>query len=141
MATSTHREQPPGAWMEQADEDLAAAEHLLTGSYYRHASVLAHLAIEKALKGLYRDRMAAAPPVTHDLVYLAGRIDLALTSDLHDALSDLNRADITALYADQLLKPTLSGRADRARERLTGARLLMQHIRAAYAAGDTGAVP
>jgi HEPN domain-containing protein len=54
-------------WMTQARRDLHAAEHLLRGDVPAHATVFAHLAVEKAMKGAFRRRTGKHPLVTHDL--------------------------------------------------------------------------
>ena len=76
-------------WMEQAQRDLHAAEHLLEGAFAAHATVLAHLAVEKAMKGIFRRQSGENPPVTHDLRQLAGRIDLTWNRDRQEALDSL----------------------------------------------------
>ncbi len=40
-------------WLKQADFDLDTAEFMAKGGRYFYAVFLCHLAIEKALKGLY----------------------------------------------------------------------------------------
>ena len=48
-------------WRRQAVRDLAAAQHLLGGGFLPPAVALAHLAVEKALKALYRAQADATP--------------------------------------------------------------------------------
>lgn len=95
-------EAPATAWIEEARADLGVADLLLEGGHPRHAAFFAHLAIEKALKGWYREAHDQPPPVTHNLVYLAGRTDLLLPEDLRAFLEDLNAASILNLYPDRL---------------------------------------
>ncbi len=115
-------------WRRQAVRDLAAAQHLLGGGFLPPAVALAHLAVEKALKALYRAqadatppaargaRFEPTPPVTHDLAWLATATDLTLPADLHDALRALNATGgILALYPDGLLDAPLA--TDRAAAR------------------------
>lgn len=95
---TNHREMSEEEWYRQARRDLAAASHLLDGEYTAHAISLAHLAIEKALKGRVRAHTGRTPSVTHDLTVLAERLDLDLPRDLAETLQDLSGLDVTALY-------------------------------------------
>jgi len=123
-------------WHAQARRDLQAAEHLLQGGFPAHATVLAHLAVEKALKGLFRARTGETPPVTHDVRHLARRlrIDVGVggwSADQQDALDDLADVSILSLYApDRPFGHPVSDREDAARERVASARLLVGWIQA-----------
>lgn len=116
-------------WFEQAEQDLAAAEHLLRGNYPAHATVLGHLAVEKALKGLIRRRTGEQPPVTHDLRYLARPLDLSWSRDRRDALDGLSDVSILTLYApDRPFGHPVSDQEEPARERVADARMLMDWL-------------
>jgi hypothetical protein len=123
---------PADTWFEQAVQDLRAAEHLLGGGYAPHATVLAHLAVEKALKGLFRERAGATPPPTHNLRYLVKRLRLDLGVDgwshnLQDALDGLSDVTLLFLYApDRPFGHPVSDRMDAARERVAHAQVLVQ---------------
>lgn len=124
-------------WLKQAQCDLQAAEHLLQGDYPAHATVLAHLALEKALKGIVRQQTGDQPPVTHDLRYLAGRVDLSWNSDRWDALDGLSDVSILSLYApDRVFGHPVSDRRDAARKRVADARLLVDWLRRVGAAEE-----
>jgi HEPN domain-containing protein len=121
-------------WIEQAKRDLRAAEHLLRGDFPGHATVFAHLAVEKALKGVFKmqaDTSATGnnPPVTHDLRHLARRVDLTWNRDRQDAIDGLSDVSILALYApDRPFGHPVSDRTDAARERVADARLLVEWL-------------
>jgi len=125
-------------WHRQSGRDLQAAEHLLQGDFPAHATVLAHLAVEKALKALYRDRTGQAPPATHDLRVLAKRLGLdrgadGWSADLQAALDDLSDTTLLALYApDRPFGHPVSDAADTAqdvaRERAAAARMITAWI-------------
>lgn len=116
-------------WIEQAKQDLKAAEHLLQGGYPAHATVLAHLAVEKALKGLFRFQKGENPPVTHDLRHLAQRVDLSWNRDRQDALDGLSDTSILALYApDRPFGHPVSEQEAPAHERVADARLLVDWL-------------
>jgi HEPN domain-containing protein len=113
-------------WLDQATRDLEAAEHLLAGGYSAHATVLAHLAVEKALKAVFKAQLDENPPVTHDLRYLAGRVHVPWSQDHWDALGNLSDVSILSLYApDAPFGHPVSDRADAARQRVSDARMLV----------------
>jgi len=124
----------PDAWFEQAAQDLRAAEHLLGGGYGAHATVMAHLAVEKALKGLFRERTETTPPVTHDLRYLVRRLRLDIGvdgwgGDLQNALDALGDVTLLALYApDRPFGRPVSEQEDPARERVASAQTLVRWV-------------
>ena len=116
-------------WSEQARRDLRAAEHLLRDDFSAHATVLAHLAVEKALKGLFRRQTGEQPPVTHDLRHLARRVDRTWNRDRQDALDGLSDVSILALYApDRPFGHPVSEQAPAARERVADARMLVEWL-------------
>jgi HEPN domain-containing protein len=112
--------------MAQAQRDLRAADHLLHGGFGAHATVMAHLAVEKALKALYRSRTDSTPPVTHDLRVLADALDVpaeaTVGSSLLDALDTLADVSLLSLYApDRPFGHAVSARHETARERVAAA--------------------
>jgi len=117
-------------WLKQATRDLQAAEHLLTGDYCSHAIVFAHLAVEKALKAVFKAQTTNPPPVTHDLRHLAQRVDLPWTRDHRDTLDELSDASILSLYApDAPFGHPVADQTDVARERVSAARMLVGWLR------------
>lgn len=113
-------------WFDQAVRDLRAAEHLLEGDYPAHATVFAHLAVEKALKAAFKAQTAENPPVTHDLRHLAERIRPTWSKDHWDALDGLSDVSILSLYSpDAPFDHPVSDRTDAARERVSDARMFV----------------
>jgi hypothetical protein len=55
-------------WLKQADYDMGTAEFMAKGGRYFYAVFMCHLAIEKALKGLYEQNLHEIPPKTHNLL-------------------------------------------------------------------------
>jgi HEPN domain-containing protein len=90
--------------------------------------VIAHLAVEKALKGAYRARLDRNPPVSHNLSYLAERIDLTVPADLREALDLLSNESILRLYPDRLFEDAPGYDRDHARERVSAAHALFNWI-------------
>ena len=128
MASRARHDLSADAWLRQAKRDLRAAEHLLAGGFYPHATVIAHLAVEKALKGLYRARLDRHPPVTHDLQYLAERTALTVPADLREALDLLRNESILRLYPDRAFEDAPDYGCEHARERVTAAHALLNWI-------------
>lgn len=63
---------------------------------------MCHLAIEKALKGLYQERLKDVPPKTHNLIYLLNKIGLKPQDTLGLFIAKLNEANITTRYPEDL---------------------------------------
>ena len=132
---SIHLNASADTWWTQAQRDLRAAEHLLQGGFARHAAVLAHLAVEKALKSTYRRQHETPPPASHDVSYLAAQI--AWPDDApHDrtrALDALGDYGVVALYSDQAFGPGVPDNEAEARARLADAHLLIDALRGLHA--------
>lgn len=92
----------PEEWFKQADYDMKSAEVLFENKRYIHAIFMCHLAIEKALKGLYLMRVDTVPPRTHSLLFLAEKIGLEIPLDLSGCFYDLNRLSVPTRYPDDL---------------------------------------
>lgn len=92
-------DQPALDWRAQAERERTSARALLQLGRPRAALVFAHLAVEKALKALYRAQHATPPPVSHNLVYLAERTNLLIPDALQPTLYRLNDVSIVHLYS------------------------------------------
>ncbi|OHB66907.1 MAG: DNA-binding protein [Planctomycetes bacterium RBG_13_62_9] len=91
-------------WLKQADYDMDTAEFMTRGGRYFYAVFMCHLAIEKALKGLYQHTLQEAPPKTHNLIYLLNKIGLRADADKSKVIAILNEANITTRYPDDIDK-------------------------------------
>jgi len=89
-------------WLKQADYDFDTAEFMCTGGRYFYAVFMCHLAVEKALKGLYQQKLQETPPKTHNLLYLLERIGLTPDQRKGRALTRLNEANVTTRYPDDI---------------------------------------
>ena len=92
----------PEEWFRQADYDMDTAELMLNGKKYLYAVFMCHLALEKALKGIYSQRLRDLPPKTHNLIYLVEKTKLELPDDLYDFVFTINRVSVPARYPDNL---------------------------------------
>ena len=91
-------------WFAQADYDLDTAEYMLKGERYFYAVFMTHLAVEKALKGLWQARLQAPPPKTHNLLYLMEKIGVQAPAAIDQFLTTLNDVSVPTRYPDDLQK-------------------------------------
>lgn len=59
----------PEQWFKQAQYDLITAEAMFDAKKYIYVIFMCHLAIEKALKGLYSKKLGHIPPKVHNLFF------------------------------------------------------------------------
>ena len=91
-------------WLKQADYDIDTAEFMAKGGRYFYAVFMCHLAVEKALKGLYQQGLQETPPKTHNLVYLMNKIGLRPDEDRARVIARLNEANIATRYPEDIDK-------------------------------------
>ena len=89
-------------WLRQADYDMDTAEYMCLGKRYIYAVFMCHLAIEKALKGLYFERRKSLPPKTHSLIYLLTEIGERPPDEQGRFIVKLNEASIPTRYPEDL---------------------------------------
>ncbi len=65
----------PEEWLKQAEYDMDTAEYMFKGGRFLYTVFMCHSSIEKALKGLYSQKLKKVPPKTHNLLYLTDRKD------------------------------------------------------------------
>ena len=94
----------PQEWLKQADYDMETAEIMFDNKRYFYAVFMSHLSIEKALKGLYTQKLNKTPPTTHNLIFLVEKIKLELSEDLYDFIFTLNGVSVPTRYPDELQK-------------------------------------
>jgi HEPN domain-containing protein len=74
-------------WRNGAEEDMEAAGVLLEKGKTRHGLFFAELAVEKILKAHVARITDEVPPKTHDLLRLADRAGLSLSTDRREFLA------------------------------------------------------
>jgi HEPN domain-containing protein len=89
-------------WFKQAEYDIKTAEAMFTAKRYIYVVFMCHLSIEKALKGLYLERLNDFPPKVHSLLYLIEKVGLSLPDALYETVFTLNRASIPTRYPEDL---------------------------------------
>lgn len=120
----------PEEWLRQADYDMDTAELMLNGERYFYAVFMCHLALEKALKGLYSQRFRELPPRTHNLIYLVEKIKLELPCDLHDSVFTINRVSVATRYPDNLERILQDYNKERTEEIFQKSKVVLRWLRA-----------
>lgn len=123
---------PIQQWLEQADYDLDTAEDLFKSKRYVYAVFMLHLSIEKALKGLFQQRLCQVPPKVHNLVLLANRVGLDLTDDRRIFLAMLNDGSIATRYPEQIAVILKQYPRQRVRELLNQGREMLAWTKTQY---------
>ena len=85
-------------WIDGAEHDLTAAEHLLESGDYLWCLFVGHLVLEKMLKAIYLRDRKEIPPRTHNLLALARSVGLNLIQEQVEFLSRVNDFNIEARY-------------------------------------------
>jgi HEPN domain-containing protein len=93
-----------GEWLKQADYDIDTAEFMFDGKKFFYAVFMCHLSVEKAMKGLYQERLKETPPKTHNLVYLLKKIDIKPTETIGRFIIKLNEASVVTRYPEDIDK-------------------------------------
>jgi HEPN domain-containing protein len=91
-------------WIDSANHDFEVAVSLYENRKYDWCLFIAHLVLEKILKGLYHKRTGNFPPRTHDLVRLIDMIGLNVDEDLVNFLDSVNTFNISIRYPDDKMK-------------------------------------
>jgi len=89
-------------WLKQADYDLDTAEFMAKGGRCFYAVFMCHLAIEKALKGLYEQTLHETPPKTHNLLLLLDKIGLRPDAHRGTFMTRLNEANVATRYPEDI---------------------------------------
>ncbi len=61
---------------------------------YFYAVYMCHLSVEKAIKGLYQEKLNELPPRVHNLIYLLNKIGVKPSEENGKFLIRLNEANI-----------------------------------------------
>lgn len=91
-------------WLKQADYDIDMAEYMFAGGKFFYAVFMCHLSVEKAIKGLYQQRLKESPPKTHNLVYLLKKIDIRPDETVGKFIVKLNEASVATRYPEDIDK-------------------------------------
>ncbi len=89
-------------WITQAEFDIETAEYMFQGGRYFYAAFMCHISLEKALKGIYCDKLQDVPPKVHNLVYLISKTGINPPETMGKFIVKLNEANIATRYPESL---------------------------------------
>ncbi len=89
-------------WIESSEEDYNVMKVLYNNKKNSYCLFFGHLVIEKLLKALYAKKNKSAPhaPRSHDLLYLAEKMEIELTEKQEDLLDIITKFNMSARYDD-----------------------------------------
>jgi HEPN domain-containing protein len=119
-----------GQWLEQSDYDMNTAEYMFTGGRYFYAVFMCHLSIEKALKGLYYEKLKKVPPRTHNLISLANELEIKLPEEEGKFVVKINSASIVTRYPEDLEELKKQYTKDVVKDMLEKAKKVIKWIKA-----------
>ena len=91
-------------WLRQSDYDMDTADYMHKGGRHTYAVFICHLAIEKALKGFYYEKLRKIPPKSHNLIYLLNEIGIKPPKGPGMYIAKLSEASIPTRYPENLAK-------------------------------------
>lgn len=91
-------------WLSSSDRDYQVMIDLFNKGHYTWSLFIGHLVIEKLLKAVYSQQYMTSPPLIHDLLRLAEKIDLELDDEQKDILDTVTTFNIQARYDDYKLE-------------------------------------
>lgn len=89
-------------WIESADEDYNVMLDLKEKNRNTYCLFFGQMVIEKLLKALYAKNDKGAPyaPKTHDLLYLAEKLNIELTEEQEITLNEITTFNLSTRYDD-----------------------------------------
>jgi len=91
-------------WLKQSAYDMDTAVYMHEGGRHIYAVFMCHLAVEKALKGLYYEKQRNIPPKSHNLIYLLNEIGIKPPIEPGKFIVKLNEASVPTRYPENLTK-------------------------------------
>ena len=75
---------------------------MFRGKSYIYTVFPCHLAVEKALKGVYFHKRGKQAPKTHNLMYLIEETGIELPYEVDDFITSLSGASVPTRYPDEI---------------------------------------
>jgi len=91
-------------WLKQSDYDFDTAEYMFAGGRYFYAVFMCHIAIEKALKGLYNKITNEVPAKSHNLIYFLNKLEIDPPEKIGKFLVKINQASVVTRYPEDITK-------------------------------------
>ena len=95
-------EKPYQEWLKQADYDMDTAEYMFRGGRYFYSVFMCHLAVEKAIKGLFQAKLDKEPPKIHHLMQLLSGTGCVPPEKIERFLIRLNEASVRTRYPEDI---------------------------------------
>lgn len=92
----------PQEWLKQSNNDIRAADIMFRNRQNIYAIFMAHLSIEKSLKGIYAIKKGKDAPKVHNLILLIETTELDMPDNLYEFVVEINRLSIVTRYPDDL---------------------------------------
>lgn len=89
-------------WLKQAEYDMETADLMFSGGRFFYAVFMCHLAIEKALKGLYQKKFQKMPEKTHNLIFFLEQLQISPPEPVGKFIVRLNEASVATRYPESL---------------------------------------
>lgn len=96
----TNFEEVKRYWLNESEEAIKVADHLMEKGDFSYALFFGHLAIEKILKAVYVVKHKEHAPLLHNLVRLANIAGLELDDNSTEALIRITSYNIESRYPD-----------------------------------------
>lgn len=119
-------------WLRQSEYDMDTAEYMCQGGRYLYVVFLCHLAVEKALKGLYFEKRREIPPKSHSLLYLLNALGIVPPEKPGKFFAKLSEASIPTRYPEDLAKVQQAYTAGVVKDILTATRETVAWIRTQF---------
>ena len=89
-------------WIESSNEDYSTMMYMKAGKKNTWCLFMGQMVIEKLLKALYAKNNISEPyaPKSHDLLYLAQKINLQVTETQKRNLNEITRFNLNTRYDD-----------------------------------------
>ena len=115
-------------WFEQARYDLETGRYMLEGGRNFYAVFMAHLAVEKSLKGALVRKSGSQPPRSHNLLMLLSLTGLVAPEDTGRFLARLSQASVVTRYPEELAQLRAAFDTETTREMLRGAQEVLEWL-------------
>ena len=116
-------------WFFQAEYDIETAEANFKSERHIFAVFMCHLAVEKALKGVYFKRFQKEPPRTHSLTHLIELNELEIPVELYPFIMKLSAVSVPTRYPEQLREMQKIYNRERTREFLIQSKEVLKWLR------------
>lgn len=93
-------------WIAQALYDYETAKIMFSSKRNWYAVFMCHMALEKALKGVFHKTKNTIPPKTHNLIYLLNKIGIKPAIAVAEFIIELSEANIATRYPEEMSKLT-----------------------------------